>query len=98
MAPPDPLSTNILGDFARAHGFTHGEEVSWLTAVALLEDLRIDRHVDLGERESYLGQHPQLGTIALLMSSISACWVFAYEELGPRLQPYRDAADERFKQ
>lgn len=97
MAPPDSPSSNILGAFARAHGFTHGEEVSWLAAATLLEHLRIDRHVDLGERESYLGSHPQLGNIALLMSSITACWVFAYEELGARLGPYREAAGECLK-
>ncbi|KRG44435.1 hypothetical protein ARC20_08430 [Stenotrophomonas panacihumi] len=97
MARSTPLSTNILGDFARAHGFTHGEEVSWFAAADLLEHLRVNRHVDLGERESYLGEHPQLGTIALSMSSITACWVFAYEALGARLQPYRDAAGEYFQ-
>lgn len=97
MTPPDPLSPNILGDFARAHGFTHGGEISWLAGAALLEHLRVDRHVDLGERESYLGDHPQLGTIALSMSSITACWIFAYEELGERLRPFREAAGECLK-
>ncbi|OUL25848.1 hypothetical protein BV378_13990 [Nostoc sp. RF31YmG] len=90
MPNPVPPSATIVGDFARAHGFTHGEELPWLAAVAVLEHLHITRHVDLGERETYLGDHPTLGTIALIMSSISACWVFAYEELGPRLQRYRD--------
>ncbi len=87
MASRVPPTANVLGDFARAHGFSHGMEISWATAVGLLEHMKVARHVDLGERESYLGEHPQLGEIALLVSAISYCWLFSYEDLGAKLRP-----------
>lgn len=82
-----PISSNILGDFARAHGFTHGLSVSWNVAVGLVEKLEIQRHVDLGDRESYLGVHPQLGTVAIMMSTISHSYVFSYEDVSSKLRP-----------
>lgn len=86
-ATPSPLSPNILGGFAQAHGFTHGLPLTWIAAVGLVEKLEILHHVDMGDRESYLGHHPQLGTIAIMMSTISHCYVLSYEDLTPQLRP-----------
>jgi len=88
MASRVPPSPNVLGDFAQANGFSHGIEISWATAVGLVEVLKVSRHVDLGERESYLGEHPQLGKIAVLVSTISYCWLFSYEDLSAKLRPH----------
>ena len=83
-----PLSSNILGAFAHAHGFSHGLALSWIAAAGLLEKLEIQRHLDMGDRESYLGRHPQFGTIAIMMSAISQCYVMSYEDLSAQLRSH----------
>jgi len=86
MATPPPVPPNVLSASARVDGFSHGQPVSWALAVGLVEALAIDRHVDLGDRECYFGRHPELGTIAVILSSIGTCHVMSCEDLGSRLQ------------
>lgn len=81
------VSDNMLGDFARAHGFSFARQTTWIEAVGLVEKMVVLRHVDMGERESYLGEHPQLGLIAVLVSAVATCFVFANQDPGPALRP-----------
>ncbi|HEY0332534.1 MAG TPA: hypothetical protein VGC74_02335 [Stenotrophomonas sp.] len=79
---------NVLGDFALAHGFTHARELTWIEAVGLVEKLDLIRHIDMSDRESYLGRHPQLDLIAVLVSTVSTCFVFANQDPSPALRSH----------
>lgn len=74
------LDPNLLRDFAQAHGFSHAREIPWTTAVSLVEKLELIRRIDMGDRDSYLGRHPQYGLIAVTVSAISHCYVFGYDD------------------
>lgn len=86
MASPT-IDSNILGDFALHHGFTHGQAVSWNEGIALVEHLDVQRRVDLGDRESFQGQHPQFGMLVVMLSTISQSYVLSHRDLTARLRP-----------
>lgn len=77
--PPTP--DNDLAAFARAHGFSHGLGISWSRAVGLIAALDVQRRVDMGDREGFWGIHPELGTLVVMLSTISQSYVLSHEDL-----------------